>query len=77
MNAQVQSVWILKPSCMNMLERSALRCSLFHTGKFWEKCNAISSDNIILLSDIFRTSLVRHHEFLLRFDGEGHYEFRE
>lgn len=24
-----------------------------------------------------RTSLIRHHEYLLRFDGEGHYEFRE
>ncbi|CEI94008.1 Putative ATP-binding cassette, subfamily D (ALD), member 3 [Rhizopus microsporus] len=23
------------------------------------------------------TSLIRHHEYLLRFDGEGHYEFRE
>ncbi|KAI8339122.1 ABC transporter transmembrane region 2-domain-containing protein [Chlamydoabsidia padenii] len=32
---------------------------------------------ITLFTVSHRTSLVRHHEFLLRFDGEGHYEFRE
>lgn len=29
------------------------------------------------LTFLYRTSLIRHHEYLLRFDGEGHYEFRE
>ncbi|KAI8883643.1 hypothetical protein K501DRAFT_313954 [Backusella circina FSU 941] len=32
---------------------------------------------ITLFTVSHRTSLVRHHEYLLRFDGEGHYEFRE
>ncbi|KAI8064461.1 ABC transporter transmembrane region 2-domain-containing protein [Gongronella butleri] len=32
---------------------------------------------ITLFTVSHRTSLVCHHEFLLRFDGEGHYEFRE
>ncbi|CAO3594061.1 unnamed protein product [Absidia cylindrospora] len=32
---------------------------------------------ITLFTVSHRTSLVRHHQFLLRFDGEGHYEFRE
>ncbi|KAI8336528.1 ABC transporter transmembrane region 2-domain-containing protein [Chlamydoabsidia padenii] len=32
---------------------------------------------ITLFTVSHRTSLIRHHEFLLRFDGEGHYEFRE
>ncbi|KAI9283730.1 ABC transporter transmembrane region 2-domain-containing protein [Umbelopsis sp. AD052] len=32
---------------------------------------------ITLFTVSHRTSLLRHHEYLLRFDGEGHYEFRE
>ncbi|KAI8367684.1 ABC transporter transmembrane region 2-domain-containing protein [Radiomyces spectabilis] len=32
---------------------------------------------ITLFTVSHRTSLVRHHEYLLRFDGEGHYEFKE
>ncbi|GAA5804388.1 hypothetical protein HPULCUR_009877 [Helicostylum pulchrum] len=32
---------------------------------------------ITLFTVSHRTSLIRHHEYLLRFDGEGHYEFRE
>ncbi|KAI9282369.1 ABC transporter transmembrane region 2-domain-containing protein [Sporodiniella umbellata] len=32
---------------------------------------------ITLFTVSHRTSLFRHHEYLLRFDGEGHYEFRE
>ncbi|KAI7903409.1 ABC transporter transmembrane region 2-domain-containing protein [Cokeromyces recurvatus] len=34
-------------------------------------------EGITLFTVSHRTSLFRHHEFLLRFDGEGHYEFRE
>lgn len=76
MNAPALSVWILKPSCMSMHERSALRCSLFHTGNFEKDMERIILQ-YILTKHHYRTSLVRHHEFLLRFDGEGHYEFRE
>jgi len=32
---------------------------------------------ITLFTVSHRTTLVRHHDWLLRFDGEGHYEFRE
>ncbi|KAL0074433.1 ABC transporter transmembrane region 2-domain-containing protein [Phycomyces blakesleeanus] len=32
---------------------------------------------ITLFTVSHRPSLVRHHEYLLRFDGEGHYEFKE
>ncbi|CAO3669090.1 unnamed protein product [Umbelopsis vinacea] len=32
---------------------------------------------ITLFTVSHRTSLLRHHEYLLRFDGEGHYEFKE
>ncbi|KAI8889644.1 hypothetical protein K501DRAFT_170432 [Backusella circina FSU 941] len=32
---------------------------------------------ITLFTVSHRTSLIRHHEYLLRFDGEGHYEFRQ
>ncbi|KAI8074343.1 ABC transporter transmembrane region 2-domain-containing protein [Gilbertella persicaria] len=34
-------------------------------------------EGITLFTVSHRTSLIRHHEYLLRFDGEGHYEFRE
>ncbi|KAF9973410.1 ATP-binding cassette sub- D member 3 [Actinomortierella ambigua] len=32
---------------------------------------------ITLFTVSHRSSLIRHHEYLLRFDGEGHYQFRK
>ncbi|RUP47764.1 hypothetical protein BC936DRAFT_145354 [Jimgerdemannia flammicorona] len=32
---------------------------------------------ITLFTVSHRPSLIRHHEYLLRFNGEGHYEFRK
>lgn len=73
MNVQVPLVSISRQSCTSMLVKWELHYLLYHIGKSAQ----VWYDTVLLTLSAFRTSLIRHHEYLLRFDGEGHYEFRE
>ena len=56
-----------------ILDECSSAVSVDVEGQLYEKCRALG---ITLFSVSHRKSLWRHHEYLLRYDGQGSYEFR-
>ena len=56
-----------------ILDECSSAVSVDVEGQLYEKCRTLG---ITLFSVSHRRSLWRHHEYLLRYDGQGGYEFR-
>ncbi|KAG0232091.1 ATP-binding cassette sub- D member 3 [Actinomortierella wolfii] len=57
-----------------ILDECTSAVSIDIEGIMYEHARAVG---ITLFTVSHRSSLIRHHEYLLRFDGEGHYQFRK
>ncbi|KAF9165294.1 ATP-binding cassette sub- D member 3 [Actinomortierella ambigua] len=57
-----------------ILDECTSAVSMDIEGIMYEHARAVG---ITLFTVSHRSSLIRHHEYLLRFDGEGHYQFRK
>jgi ATP-binding cassette, subfamily D (ALD), member 3 len=56
-----------------ILDECSSAISVDVEGQLYERCRALG---ITLFSVSHRKSLWRHHEYLLRYDGQGGYEYR-
>ena len=76
---QVTSIIITPLNCyarpkFAILDECSSAVSVDVEGQLYERCKELG---ITLFSVSHRRSLWHHHEFLLRFDGQGGYEFRK